>query len=473
LKNKAKIVATIGPASEAKDVLRQMILSGLNVARINCSHSKHEQMRSIVRDIRDLNDELEKNVAVLVDLQGPKIRIGEMQPNVVLEPGAKFRITCNEHIGSKDSAYISYEQFARDVQAGENILIDDGKLELKVISTDGAQEVQLEVVHGGPLHSRKGVNLPNTAISLPALTEKDREDLEVALELNAEWIGLSFVRSGDDVRELKDIVRARKSPSKVIAKIEKPEAIEDMVAIIEETDGVMVARGDLGVEIPMEQVPVIQKSLVTQSRRAGRPVIIATQMMESMIDNSRPTRAEANDVANSVLDGADAVMLSGETSTGRHPVAVIEAMVSIVTHTEEVFQPRRRDNPPKDVNDSRFVTDTICFNACKVAAQINARAILTMTDSGYAGIKIASHRPDCGIGVFTSNRSILNMLSLVWGVRGYYYEGFVSTDDTVHDIQEILRARGDLHSGDRVVNTASMPMNDKGMTNTLRVTVIS
>ena len=449
-----------------------MILAGLNVARINCSHSQHEQIRSVVRDVRALNEELDKNVAVLVDLQGPKIRIGEMEPGVVLEPGASFTITCTEHVGSAKSAYISYSQFARDVQPDESILIDDGKLELKVVETDGEQTVRLEVIHGGPLHSRKGVNLPYTQISLPALTPKDRADLDVALEVSAEWIGLSFVRGADDVTELKEVVQARKSPSKIIAKIEKPEAIEEMDEIIAVTDGIMVARGDLGVEIPMEQVPVIQKSLVTKARRAGRPVIIATQMMESMIDNSRPTRAEANDVANSVLDGADAVMLSGETSTGRHPVAVIKAMMSIVTHTEEVFQPRRRDNPPKDLDHPRFVTDTICFNACKVAAQIGARAILTMTESGYAGIKISSHRPDCGIGVFTSNRSILNMLSLVWGVQGYYYEGFVSTDDTVHDIQEILRSKGHLQSGDRVVNTASMPMNEKGMTNTLRVTVI-
>ena len=473
MKNKAKIVATIGPASQSKDVLKEMILAGMNVARINCSHSKHEHMREIVRDIRELNAELEKNVAVLVDLQGPKIRIGQMEDGVVLEPGDTFTITSTDHVGTAKSAYISYEQFARDAQPGESILIDDGKLELEVVSSDQKEEVKLKVVHGGPLHSRKGVNLPNTKISLPALTQKDREDLEVALELKAEWLGLSFVRSAVDVIGLKETIAKRSSPTKVVAKIEKPEAIADMDAIIEATDGIMVARGDLGVEIPMQEVPVIQKMLVTKARRAGRPVIIATQMMESMIVQSRPSRAEANDVANSVLDGADAVMLSGETSTGRHPIAVIEAMMSIVTHTEEVFQPRRRDNPPKDFTCGRFVTDTICFNAYKVAAQIEARAILTMTDSGYAGIKIASHRPDCEIGVFTSNRSILNMLSLVWGVQGYYYEGFVSTDDTVHDIQEILRAKGVLQSGDRVVNTASMPMNDKGMTNTLRVTVIS
>jgi len=450
-----------------------MILAGLNVARVNCSHSKHEEMREIVCDIRALNHELKKNVAILVDLQGPKIRIGEMQDGVVLAPGDTFAITSTEHLGTSESAYISYAQFARDVQPGESILINDGKLELEVLSTDKKERVELKVIHGGALESRKGVNLPNTKISLPALTTKDREDLEVALELEAEWLGLSFVRSASDVEELKEIVLARKSPTKVVAKIEKPEAIEDMDGIIEATDAIMVARGDLGVEIPMQEVPVVQKKLVTKARRAGRPVIIATQMMESMIESSRPTRAEANDVANSVLDGADAVMLSGETSTGRHPVSVIEAMMSIVTYTEQTFQPRRRDNPPDLAKDNRFVTDTICFNACKVAAQIGARAILTMTDSGYAGIKISSHRPHCGIEVFTSNRSILNMLSLVWGVRGYYYEGFVSTDDTVHDIQEILRSKGVLEAGDRVVNTASMPMNEKGLTNTLRVTVIS
>lgn len=473
MKNKAKIVATIGPASDSKETLKELILAGLNVARINCSHSKHDEMRDIVKSIRELNVELGKNVAVLVDLQGPKIRLGQMADGVTVHAGDRFSLTNVEHIGTAQSGYISYECFARDVLPGESILIDDGKLELKVLSSNGNDQVELEVIHGGPLLSRKGVNLPNTKISLPALTPKDREDLIVALELKAEWIGLSFVRSAADVEELKGLIAQSDSPSKVVAKIEKPEAVADMEAIIEVTDAIMVARGDLGVEIPMEQVPTVQKTLVTKARRAACPVIIATQMMESMIVSSRPTRAEANDVANSVLDGADAVMLSGETSTGRHPLQVIEAMMSIVTHTEETFHPRRRDNPPVDSEDHRFVTDTICFNACKVATQVNARAILTMTESGYAGIKLASHRPECEIAVFTSNRSILNMLSLVWGVAGYYYEGFVSTDDSVADIQEILKTKGVLRAGDRVVHTASMPMGEKGMTNALRVSAIS
>ena len=448
-----------------------MIGAGMNVARINFSHSGADEARELVKTIRELNDELGANTAILADLQGPKIRVGEMAPNTVLESGQSFRFVTEECVGDSAVAYIQYDRFPADTNVGDRVLLDDGKLEFVVKRTDGEHEVETEVIHGGPLSSKKGVNLPNTQVSIPCLTEKDRRDLEVAIELSVEWIGLSFVRSAEDVRLLKDIIRERQGTAKVVAKIEKPEAVADLDAIIRGADGLMVARGDLGVEIPMEEVPIVQKLIVSNCRRVAKPVIIATQMMESMMSSTRPTRAEANDVANSVLDLADAVMLSGETSVGNHPVRVIEAMSSIIRHSESSFKPKRRDNPPTEQND-RYVSDTICYTACKMASQIGAKAIITMTNSGYAGFKLSSHRPNTTICVFTDNRSILNMLSLVWGVRGFFYDGFVSTDDSVADIQQVLIEQGFVEAGDMVINTASMPMSVRGTTNALKISVI-
>ena len=470
--NKAKIVATLGPASSSEEVFADMIKAGLNVARINFSHGDHQQARESIRMIRRVNDRLGTHVAILADLQGPKLRIGEVEEGVVLKKDDVLLFTTEPCKGTRDKVYMNYLQFPQDVNVGEQILLDDGKLVMEVLSTDRKKEVKTKVLHGGPLKSKKGVNLPNTNVSLPCLTEKDLADLDVALEEKVDWIGLSFVRQAEDVVELKRIIAEKESQALVVAKIEKPAAVADIRRILKVTDGVMVARGDLGVEVPMQGVPLIQKMIVEQARKYSKPVIIATQMMESMIQNISPTRAEVNDVANSVLDGADALMLSGETSVGEHPVEVIRAMSKIIAHVEETGRQVYREHPPKDQNHARYITDSICFNASKIADQIGAKAILTMTHSGYSAFKIASHRPGTNILVFTQNQRILNTLSLLWGVRGFYYDKYKSTDDTFTDIKEIVRKKGIIKSGDMVIKIASMPITDRGMTNTIKIGMI-
>ena len=333
---KTKIVATLGPASSDKDTLRQMFQAGLNVCRLNFSHGSHEDHAAVVKTIRELNDETGLNVAILADLQGPKIRTNEMENNgVELVNGSIVTIGIEKVVGTAQRFSINYEKLPQDVQAGERILLDDGKLALEVVATDGKKEFTAKVIHGGILSSKKGVNFPNTRISMPSLTPKDLEDLEFALTQDVDWIGLSFVRSARDIIELKHIIASKKAKAKVIAKIEKPEAIDDIDEIIRESDGLMVARGDLGVEVPFQKVPLIQKMLITKCITQAKPIIVATQMMETKINNITPTRAEVNDVANAVLDGADAVMLSGETSVGKFPVEVIKTMANIVTEMEQ------------------------------------------------------------------------------------------------------------------------------------------
>lgn len=470
--NKAKIVATLGPASQDKSVMAEMIKEGVSVFRINFSHSNHQDARTIIHRVRELNDELQTNVAILADLQGPKLRLGEVEKNTIVEIGDTVIITNKEMLGNKDRIYITYEQFPKDVDEGDKILLDDGKIMLKAISTNREDEVVTEVVQGGPIKSKKGVNLPNTRISLPCLTPKDLADLEVALDENVEWIGLSFVRSPKDIQELKEIIRKHGAPSRVIAKIEKPEAVVEIDQIIEETDAIMVARGDLGVEVPMQGVPLIQKRIVNKGHKAAKPVIIATQMMESMIESMSPTRAEVNDVANSVLDGADAVMLSGETSVGKYPVHVIKAMTKIITHIEETADIHVKEENPPAQRDERFITDSICYNASKIADQVGAKGILTMTHSGYSAFKISSHRPKTNILVFTHNRYLLNMLSLLWGVRGMYYDKRSSTDETFKDIERIAKKNNILQKDDLAVKIASMPIESLGMTNTIKITKV-
>lgn len=470
--NKTKIVATLGPSTSEKETMYQMIQAGVNVFRINFSHSSHENAIEMITKIRELNDEHNLNVAILADLQGPKLRIGDVEPGAVIEKGDTLTFSNKKEMGTAKKVYMTYSQFPRDVKVGERILVDDGKIVLKITHTNGIDEVKAEVVQGGPLKSKKGVNLPNTKISLPCLTEKDLADLKVAMEYEVEWIGLSFVRSADDVKELKQIIAENNAPCRVISKIEKPEAVVEIDRIIEETGAIMVARGDLGVEVPMQSVPLIQKMIVNKCHKMSRPVVIATQMMESMIESMTPTRAEVNDVANSVMDGADAVMLSGETSVGKYPVTVIEAMTKIITHVEESGQiTTKTENPPTYRND-RFITDSICYNASKIADQVGASAILTMSFSGYTGFKISSHRPKSNIVVFTANRSILNMVSLIWGVRGYFYDNMESTDKTFAEIKQIARNEGLASEGDLVVKIASMPIENSGMTNMLKISQI-
>jgi pyruvate kinase len=472
---KTKIVATIGPASREKEVLKQMIQAGVDVCRLNMSHDTHEEHLRTIKVVEEINAELNTNVAILADLQGPKIRIGEVENNgVLLENGNELVLTTNKCIGTRNLVYITYPSFAKDVSINEEILLDDGKLLLRVVETNGIDTVRTVVEHGGILSSRKGVNLPRTRISLPSLCEKDLRDLEFILNNNVHWVGLSFVRSASDIIDLKHMMasKGKKDPPRIIAKIEKPEALADIDAIIREADGLMVARGDLGVEVPLEQVPLIQKMLIKKCLEASKPIIVATQMMEGMITNIRPTRAEVNDVANSVLDGADALMLSGETSVGEHPIDVVKTMRRIIESSETYEDIYFKDHEPVNSHADRFLSDSILFNACQMAKNTKANGIIVLTHSGYSAFRIASHRPKACIYIFTNNKVLLNTLNLVWGVRGFYYDKFISTDHTIEDIKYRLRKEGLLKSGDMVVNTASTPLSDFGMTNMIKLSYI-
>jgi pyruvate kinase len=469
---KTKIVATLGPASSDKETLRQMFLSGLNVCRLNFSHGSHEDHAAVVKTIRELNDETGLNVAILADLQGPKIRTNEMENNgVELVNGSIVTIGIEKVVGTAQRFSINYEKLPQDVQAGERILLDDGKLALEVVKTDGKKEFTAKVIHGGILSSKKGVNFPNTRISMPSLTPKDLEDLDFALAQDVDWIGLSFVRSAQDIIELKHIIATKNAKAKVIAKIEKPEAIDDIDEIIRESDGLMVARGDLGVEVPFQKVPLIQKMLITKCITQAKPIIVATQMMETMINNITPTRAEVNDVANAVLDGADAVMLSGETSVGKFPIEVIKTIANIVTEMEQFEGIYNKEELPER-NQARFITDSICFNACRLSQRVEANAILTMSFSGYTAYKIASQRPKSTIFVFTSNQQILTQLNLVWGVRAFYYDKQISTDHTIADIKYLLKKENLLNEGDLVINVASIPLEELGSSNMLKLSYV-
>ena len=468
---KTKIVATVGPACESEDQLKALARAGVNVFRLNFSHGTSENKREVTARIRKLNEELGSHIAILADLQGPKIRLRDVEEGASLTPGDTFELTTEPLVGNSQRASITYESFARDVKPGERILMDDGKLVVEVVNTNQRDTVTTKVVYGGPLKSKKGVNLPNTKISLPSLTDKDREDLEVAVELKVSWIGLSFVRSAEDVIELKRLLKERGSEARVCAKIEKPEAIADIDAIIEATDAIMVARGDLGVEVPIQEVPVLQKRIVQKCLDASTPVIIATQMMESMIESQSPTRAEVNDVATAVMDSADAVMLSGETSVGEFPVRVVEVMHKIIDSVEATY-PLPECPPLKEGEAHRHVTDGICQTAAALADTVDAKGILCMTQSGYAARIISSRRSRADIFAFTANREILDTLSLLRGVRAFYYDGYESTDATMSDIQGLLKSEGYVESGERVVITASMPIGAKGMTNALKVSTV-
>ncbi len=469
---KTKIVATLGPASSDKEVLRQMFLEGLNVCRMNFSHGAHEIHAEIIKTIRELNKETGLNVAILADLQGPKIRTNDMENNgVLLVNGAKVIIATEKIIGTAERFSINYSQLPADVHPGERILLDDGKLILEVVKSDGIAEIEAVVIHGGILSSKKGVNFPNTKISMPSLTDKDKEDLVFALEQNVDWIGLSFVRNARDIIELKHIINQSHGKAKVIAKIEKPEAIEDIDEIIMESDALMVARGDLGVEVPYERVPIIQKMLIKKCALHAKPIIVATQMMESMITNITPSRAEVNDVANAVLDGADAVMLSGETSVGNHPIEVIKTITKIVTEMENFEGIYNKEEFPEKSND-RFISDSICFNACRLSQRVEADAIITMSFSGYTAYKIASQRPKAPIYVFTSNKQILTQLNLIWGVKGLYYDKRISTDHSIADIKHILKKAKLVKKGDLVINIASIPLEESGRSNMLKLSTV-
>jgi len=467
-----KIVATLGPSSSDKETLKQMFLEGVNVCRLNFSHGSHEDHENIIKTIRELNEETGLNVAILADLQGPKIRTNEMENNgVEIVNGQSIIIVTEKIIGNNKRFSINYKNLPNDVKPGERILLDDGKLILEVVKTDGIKEIEAKVILGGVLSSKKGVNFPNTTISMPSLTEKDRIDLDFALSQNVDWIGLSFVRSARDIIELKHIISKQKGKAKVIAKIEKPEAIEDIDEIITASDALMVARGDLGVEVPYESVPLLQKMIIKKSASQAKPVIVATQMMESMIKSLTPSRAEVNDVANAVLDGADAVMLSGETSIGLYPIEVIKTMTRIVSEMEGFDGIYYKEEAPEKSNE-RFISDSICFNACRLSQRVQADAIITMSFSGYTAYKIASQRPKAPIYVFTSNPQILTQLNLIWGVKGFYYDKRISTDHSIADIKYILKKQGLLNTGDIVINIASIPLEENGKSNMLKLSEV-
>jgi pyruvate kinase len=467
-----KVIATLGPASQDKEVLRQMYEEGIDVCRLNFSHGTHEDHLKNINTIRELNAELDVNVAILADLQGPKLRIGVMQNNgVELINGSEFKLVSEKCEGTAEKAYMSYELLPRDVKIGEMILIDDGKIKLEVIDTNGKDTVTTRVIYGGILSSKKGVNLPNTKVSLPSLTEKDIEDAVFALEHNVDWIALSFVRSVNDIIDLKELIKHSRKNTRIVAKIEKPEAIDEIDQIIDMTDAIMVARGDLGVEVDFDRVPMLQKQIVDKCINQSKPVIIATQMMESMITNFRPTRAEATDVANAVLDGADTLMLSGETSTGKFPVGVIQSMQKIIDWTEANGFKYFRNHPPRDFSRT-FLPDSICYNACAMAGQTRAKAILTFTHSGYTAFRMSSYRPKAGIFAFTMNKSLLPVLSLVWGVRAFYSEEFENMEDYINYSIRFLLDKKLIEHGDVIVSVGSMPLLERGKTNMLKLTYI-
>ena len=468
-RKKTKIVATLGPAIGTKEKIKELMMAGVNVFRVNFSHADYDDVKTKIKYIRDLNKENNFNVAVLADLQGPKLRVGVMEEGVELSEGDEFEFTTEKCIGTKEKAFMTYQDFPRDVQKGEQILVDDGKLLFEVIDTDRDKTVIAKILRGGSLKSKKGVNLPNTKISLPALTEKDIRDANFAIEQEVDWMALSFVRTPEDLVKLSDLIKEKSSYKiPIIAKIEKPEAIDNINHLTSYCDGIMVARGDLGVEIPMQQVPIIQKMLVRKAKEARIPVIIATQMMESMITSQIPTRAEVNDVANSIMDGADAVMLSGETSVGDYPLDVIKAMRSIIVSVEDSELIEGYIQGVNCIND-RYISKAVCSNAAKLADEIEAAAITTLTNSGYTAFQISARRPKSNILAFSDNPRILAQLNLLWGVKAQFYNRMVSTDETVEDLNRMTLERKYAKKGDFVINLTSMPVHDKGMVNTLRV----
>ncbi|MAO71568.1 MAG: pyruvate kinase [Flavobacteriales bacterium] len=470
--NKTKIIATIGPSTFSKEMLRKMIIRGVNVCRINFSHSDHQDAKEIIKNIKEINKELGVHTAILADLQGPKIRVGKFERPVHLKKGSYIYFNTNPK--KTEDIFISYPNFPKDVKRGDRVLLDDGKISLQVDSTNNKNRVKLKVIFGGQLQSNKGVNLPNTNISLPCLTKKDKKDLEFILEEKIEWIGLSFVRSEKDVKTLKKIIkRHKKSKALVLAKIEKPEAISNIENIILETDAIMVARGDLGVEVPLHKVPVYQKMIVQKCIKQSKPVVIATQMLESMTDNISATRAEINDVANSVIDGADAMMLSGETSVGKHPLRAVDTMRKVIRDVERSRHSISKNTTERElVVNERFVSNAICANACQISEKVKAKAIITATYSGYNTIKTSSFRPSAYIYAFTNNHTILNTLSLVWGVKAFHYEGGKTTDQTVLETKNILKKHKYVKRGDMVINIASMPAEEMGMTNMMKLSKV-
>jgi pyruvate kinase len=470
--SQTKVIVTLGPASNSKGIILQMINEGVDVFRLNFSHSTKDEHLKLINIIKQLNLELGTNVSILADLQGPKLRVGKIENDLLnLGTGDIITFVTEKCIGTKDHIYMSYKEFPMDVNPGETILIDDGKIKLEVIESNKNDTVKAKVIYGGPLSSNKGVNLPDTKVSLPCLSDEDISNAVFALDHNVDWIALSFVRKASDILELKNLIKKKKGHAGVIAKIEKPEALLELDQIIDLADGVMVARGDLGVEVSFDRVPLIQKLIIEKCIMRSKPVIVATQMMESMIINFRPTRAEANDVANAVLDGADALMLSGETSVGKYPVETIYSMQRIIDYTENHGNPFNKQHAPIE-GSTTFPADSICFHASQLAQQMRAKAIIAFTHSGYTAIRISSHRPEASIYAFTNNKKLLHKISLVWGIRPFYLHTYNDLDKAIQDSIEMLRDKKLLTEGDCVIHVGSTPLNLHGRTNMMKVSKI-
>ncbi len=469
LLHKTKIIATVGPACNTYEKLLELVEAGVNVFRLNFSHGTHEQHKEVIAHIRKINNDFPFNIAILTDLQGPKLRIGEVENNaLVLKEDDEVYFTNEKVMGTMDNIYMSYPNFYKDVRIGETIMLDDGKIEMVVVEITADKRVRARVTAPGILSSKKGVNLPDTSISLPSLSEKDLNDLDFIISQDIGWIALSFVRRPDDILALKSLLKEKGSHAKIIAKVEKPEALVHLRDIILASDAVMVARGDLGVELPLEQIPMIQKNIIRKCIHRAKPVIIATQMMESMIDRPRPNRSEITDVANAVLEGADAVMLSGETAMGKYPVEVVETMVSIIHEVEKEEMVYNRNLTPQPHSPS-FLSDALCYNACEIAKDVKANALVGMTQSGYTGFMLSSYRPRSPLFIFTKTESLVNQLSLSWGVQAFYYTLEESLDDIFNDQVEILKAKGLIKTGDIIVSTGSTPVKQHLPTNMLKV----
>lgn len=468
---RTKIVATVGPACDSYEQLLELVKAGVNVFRLNFSHGSHEDKARIIEYVRQINKTEPYNIAILGDLQGPKLRVGEIENGELpIREGDILTFTNEKVVGNHEKIYVSYPNLHADVQVGEKILIDDGKLEVVVREITPKKEVKVEVTLGGTLLPKKGVNLPDTNISLPALTEKDLADLEFMISHQVDWVALSFVRKTEDITGLKERLRKADCKAKVIAKIEMPEALRNLRDIIVESDGVMIARGDLGVELPVEEVPLIQKDIIKKCLHRAKPVIVATQMMESMIDRTKPNRSEITDVANAVLEGADAVMLSGETATGKYPRLVVETMTRIIVEVErKAYDFNREEMLKPQLRSPSFLSDAICYNACKLAQDVGANAIIGMTQSGYTGFMLSSYRPQSLLYIFTKEKSLVNQLSLSWGVRAFFYDEEESLDDIFHDQIDILKERGFIKNDDVIVSTGSTPVHLHLPTNVIKI----
>ena len=471
---RTKIVATVGPACDTYDKLLALVKAGVNVFRLNFSHGSHEDKLAVINHVRRIIKEEPYNIAILGDLQGPKLRVGELENGkLILTEGDEFIFTIEKMVGTNKKIYVSYPNLTTDVKIGERIFLDDGKMELSVVKVLNDKEVLMRVTLGGVLTPKKGVNLPDSVLTMPSMTEKDFEDLEFIIAQKLDWVALSFVRKAEDIINLKKILKPNDSKIKVIAKIEMPEALKNLRDIIVESDGVMVARGDLGVEVPIEQVPVIQKDIIRKCMHRAKPVIVATQMMESMLDRTKPNRSEVSDVANAVLEGADAVMLSGETATGLYPTLVVETMSKIIMEVEKtVYDYDRDDILTPQPHSPSFVSDAICYSACKLAKDGQATALIGMTQSGYTAFMLSSYRPKSPLYIFSKEKTLISQLSLSWGVRAFYYGEEESLDNIIFDQIEVLKQRGFVKKDDIVVNTGSTPVAMHLPTNIIKITKV-